>query len=94
MQMRYLFREPTHRPIAAIRIALGLLLLGDALRAPNRPIIGQLLTVLLSASMLLGGVAELLPRSWRSIAGMLRIISLIGWGSCVIVLLAVLARAG
>ena len=91
--MKNLFREPSHRPIAIVRIFLGLLLLGDALRAPQRPVVGQALTVLLGVSMLVSGGAEVLPRSWRSIAGVLRILSLIGWGSCVIVLLITLARA-
>jgi hypothetical protein len=91
--IRRLFREPTHRPIAGVRIALGLLLLGDALRVSSRPELGQTLTVLLGMAMLISGGAELLPRSWRSVAGMLRIVALIGWSSCMSIVLLLLARA-
>jgi hypothetical protein len=88
-----LFRAPTHRPIVITRIVFGLVLLGDALRTPQRPVVGQILTVVLGASMLASGGAEILPRSWRVIAAMLRSVALVGWGSCVIVLLVMLARA-
>src|SRR5215208_157516 len=91
--MRRLFREPTHRPIAVVRMVLGLLLLGDALRVPSRPYLGQILTVLLGMAMLISGGAELLPRSWHSIAGILRIVALIGWSSCIVIVLIFLARA-
>jgi hypothetical protein len=88
-----LFRAPTHRPIVITRIAFGVLLLGDALRTPQRPVLGQVLTVLLGAAMLASGGAEVLPRSWRIGAAVLRSAALIGWGSCVVVLLVMLARA-
>jgi hypothetical protein len=46
----------------------------------------QLLAVLISIAVLLSGAAELLPRSWCQAAGILRILALVNWAVCVIVL--------
>jgi hypothetical protein len=54
--------------------------------------VGQLLTVLLSIAVLLSGAAELVPHSWCQAAGILRILALVNWAVCAIVLL--LARLG
>jgi hypothetical protein len=79
-------------PIAAVRMGLGLILFADALRAPNRPLVGEILTVLLGVALLMSGVAEALPRAWRFAAGILRIGALLGAGSCLVVLLAFLVQ--
>jgi hypothetical protein len=91
--LQRLFATPSHRPIAAVRVGLGLILFADVLRAPERPLLGQILTILLGVSLLLSGVAEVLPRDWRVPAGILRLCALLGVGTCLVVLLAFLFQA-
>ena len=77
--------------VGSMIVCAALVLAGAPLSLPDW--VRQAIFVLLGVSMLLSGGAEMLPRSWRYVAGALRIIALVGWASCVIALLVVLARA-